>query len=213
MENELRELLSSVARGDEGAFKQLADKYSALTESAVHRFAPSFCIGGDSGVGDNVYDIDDLRQYAAMALYRAASTYRPDDEGKNVSFGLYAKVCINNAMISELRKYNRDKKKRMVSKNKANEQMKESAPYSQKRQRTTHTTQDDPLSIIISEDGMQEKLALFRSALSDYEKEVFECYIVGKSVTEIAERLGKEEKSVSNALYRMKVKIRGLLKN
>ena len=44
-------------------------------------------------------------------------------------------------------------------------------------------------------------------------KEVFEYYIVGKSVTEIAERLGKDEKSVSNALYRMKVKVKGLLKN
>jgi RNA polymerase sporulation-specific sigma factor len=70
----------------------------------------------------------------------------------------------------------------------------------------------DPLYRIVSEEGMRDILTEFRSALSGYEKEVFEYYIVGKSVTEIAERLGKDEKSVSNALYRMKVKIRGLLK-
>ncbi|MBQ9716435.1 MAG: hypothetical protein IJV76_00420, partial [Clostridia bacterium] len=104
MENELRELLAGVQREDESAFERLAELYNSLTESAVHRFAPSFGISGDSGRGDNVYDMDDLRQYAAMALYRAAAAYRPDDEGQKVSFGLYAKVCIRNAMISELRK-------------------------------------------------------------------------------------------------------------
>ena len=72
---------------------------------------------------------------------------------------------------------------------------------------------EDSLYRIVSDEGMNETLETFRSALSGYEKEVFEYYIVGKSVTEIAERLGKDEKSVSNALYRMKVKIRGLLKN
>ncbi len=202
--DELRELVVGVQREEEGAFERLAEKYSLLTESAVHRFAASFGISGDSGMGDNVYDLDDLRQYAAMALYRAAMTYRPEDKGREVSFGLYAKVCINNAMISELRKYKRDKKKRAV---------REETEDGRKRRTKGCIAADDPLYRIVSDEGMRETLEKFRSTLSGYEKEVFEYYIVGKSVTEIAERLGKDEKSVSNALYRMKVKIRGLLKN
>ena len=47
---------------------------------------------------------------------------------------------------------------------------------------------------------------------SPYEAEVFDEYTSGKSAREIAEIVGREERSVSNALYRMKVKIRGLLK-
>lgn len=204
MENELRELLIGVQHEEEGAFERLAEKYSSLTESAVHRFASSFGISGDSGMGDNVYDMDDLRQYAAMALYRAAAAYRPDEEGREVSFGLYAKVCIRNAMISELRKYRREMKKRAVS---------EKPEDGRKRRSKGCIAAEDPLYRIVSEEGMHETLQMFRSALSGYEREVFEYYIVGKSVTEIAERLGKDAKSVSNAIYRMKVKIRGLLKN
>lgn len=204
MENELRELLAGVQRDDEGAFERLAELYSSLTEGAVHRFAPSFGITGDSGRGDNVYEMDDLRQYAAMALYRAAAAYRPDDEGQKVSFGLYAKVCVRNAMISELRKYRREMKKRTVRKN---------AENGRKRRVKGCIATGDPLYRIVSDEGMHVALENFRSALSGYERDVFEYYIVGKSVTEIAERLGKDEKSVSNALYRMKVKIRGLLKN
>ena len=45
------------------------------------------------------------------------------------------------------------------------------------------------------------------------EKRIFEAYITGKSIGEIAERLGKDKKSVSNAVYRMKAKVKGLLKN
>lgn len=205
MDKELRELLAGVQREDEGAFERLVEKYSSLTESAVHRFAPSFGISGDSGRGDNVYDMDDLRQYAAMALYRAAAAYRPDEEGEKVSFGLYAKVCVRNAMISELRKYRREMKKRTVFDDKTED--------GRKRRQKGCIAAEDPLYRIVADEGMRETLRKFRSALSGYEREVFEYYIVGKSVTEIAERLGKDEKSVSNALYRMKVKIRGLLKN
>ena len=203
MDKEVRELLAGVRREEEGAFERLAEKYSSLTESAVHRFAPSFGISGEVGRGDNVYDMDDLRQHAAMALYRAAAAYRADEEGEKVSFGLYAKVCIRNAMITELRRYRREVKKRTLS---------GKTDGNRKRRVKGCITVGDPLYRIVSEEGMLETLTAFRSALSGYEKEVFEYYIVGKSVTEIAERLGKDEKSVSNALYRMKVKIRGLLK-
>jgi RNA polymerase sporulation-specific sigma factor len=147
--------------------------------------------------------MDDLRQHAAMALYRAAEAYRVDGEGKKVSFGLYAKVCVRNAMISELRRYRREVKKRTLT----------AKPDENRKRRVKGCiAAGDPLYRIVSEEGMRDILTEFRSALSGYEKEVFEYYIVGKSVTEIAERLGKDEKSVSNALYRMKVKIRGLLK-
>ena len=203
MDNEMRELLAGVQRKEEGAFERLAEKYTSLTESAVHRFAPSFGISGEAGRGDNVYDMDDLRQHAAMALYRAAEAYRADEEGKKVSFGLYAKVCIRNAMISELRRYRREVKKRALP---------AKTDENRKRRVKGCIAAGDPLYRIVSEEGMRDILTEFRSALSGYEKEVFEYYIVGKSVTEIAERLGKDEKSVSNALYRMKVKIRGLLK-
>ncbi|MGN1345594.1 MAG: sigma-70 family RNA polymerase sigma factor [Eubacteriales bacterium] len=211
MESGLRELLEGVQKGDTDAFERLAEKYHSLTESAVRRFASSFGISGESGRGDNVYDADDLRQCAAMALYRAAVTYRPDEEGREVSFGLYAKICVNNAIISELRKYRRDRKKRALRSAENADAMEDTAE-GRKRRDAGRPSGEDPLYRLLAEESMRETLERVRSALSGYEKEIFECYIVGKSVTEIAERLGKDKKSVSNALYRVKVKIRGLLK-
>jgi len=199
----LRELLARVRRKDAGAFERLAEQYRSLTEAAVRRFAPSFGISGETGADEPVYALDDLRQYASMALYRAAETYSPEDKGEKVSFGLYAKVCVQNAMITELRKYRRELKRRTMR-----EEVRQNYGEREKNRRRA----EDPLCRIVSDEGMRGMLEDFRSALSGYEKEVFEQYIIGKSVTEIAERLGKDTKSVSNAIYRMKVKIRGLLK-
>ena len=93
-------LTELLRRGEESAFNALADRYKPMTENAVKRFAPSF----SEMDGESVWGEDDLRQCAALALYRAAMTYDPQIRGKDVRFGLYAKICVNNALISELRR-------------------------------------------------------------------------------------------------------------
>lgn len=188
------ELLLKIKNGDESAFSSLAEKYAGVTEKAVKRFAPSFGIE-DGSVG-TVIGIDDLRQCAYMALYRAAKTYRSDEEGKAVSFGLYAKICVNNALISELRHHESEKKRALRMQNSA-----------ERSGRGGH----DPLAELVSAENATDLLSQIESALSAFEKEVFDAYISGKSVCEIAEGLGKSEKSISNALYRMKIKVKGLL--
>ncbi len=193
LDNNLQLLLEKIRKEDDQAFVSLAEQYSAVTESAVKRFIPSFQCTDDSAV---MIGEDDLRQYAAIALYRAAKTYDPDAGKRKVSFGLYAKICINNALISALRKYKTEKKKHDASLKMENQK-----------------TMADPLSIMLSAEAADHLKGGIYAVLSDYEKKVLNYYIVGKSVSEIAERLGKEEKSVSNALYRMRVKVRGLLKN
>jgi RNA polymerase sporulation-specific sigma factor len=190
------ELLLKVKNGDESAFSFLAEKYAGITEKSIRRFAPSF--GITDGGADAVIGLDDLRQCAYMALYRAASTYRADEEGKAVSFGLYAKICVNNALISELRHYESEKRRALRMQNNA-----------ERSRRGGH----DPLTELVSSENASDLLSQIESVLSAFEKEVFDAYISGKSVCEIAEGLGKSEKSISNALYRMKTKIKGLLRN
>ena len=54
----------------------------------------------------------------------------------------------------------------------------------------------------------------YRNAeLTDDQKEVLELYISGVSYKEIAKILGKSDKSIDNALQRMKGKLAGTLKN
>lgn len=189
MKNETLSLLDKIKTGDESAFDILAKEYEGLTEAAVKRFLPSFDIRN----GENpVFGEEDLRQCAALALFKAAQTY---DEGKEVSFGLYAKICVNNALISTLRKYKTEQKRQRRAKERENK-----APA-------------DPIAALINAEDDERLKAKIKTELSDFEKSVFDLYINDKSTREIAEILGREEKSVSNALYRMKVKIKGLVKN
>ena len=196
MENDLKILLEQIRSGEETSFAALTEQYRGMTESAVKRFAPSFGIG--EADADGMYGEDDLRQEAMVALYRAALSYDTEEKGKDVSFGLYAKICINNALISVLRKYKSEKKKREAAKNKS---------------RSAAKNNPGPFEMIVSREDAASLLEKIREQLSGLERQVFDYYIVGKSAGEIAERLGRSEKSVSNALYRMKVKVKGLLKN
>ena len=196
MENDLKILLEQIRSGEETSFAALTEQYRGMTEAAVKRFAPSFGIG--EADADGMYGEDDLRQEAMVALYRAALSYDTEEKGKDVSFGLYAKICINNALISALRKYKSEKKKREAAKNKSRSAAKNNA---------------GPFEMIVSREDAASLLEKIREQLSGLERQVFDYYIVGKSAGEIAERLGRSEKSVSNALYRMKVKVKGLLKN
>ena len=186
------ELLALIRSGSENAFGILAERYSNLTESAVRGFAPSF----SGAEGNAVWGEDDLQQCASLALYRAAMTYDPGKSGREVRFGLYAKICVNNALISELRKVRAEAKRR-----------------ARRGKQKEPGRSGDPLDAIVSAEGVSGLVDSISRILSPFEKEVFESTITGMSVEQIAQLLGKDRKSVSNALYRMKVKIKGLLQN
>lgn len=183
-------MLESVRSGDEHAFALLAEQYAGLIENAVRRFAVSF------DQEDGMCEHDDLKQCAQLALYRAAVSYDPDDKGKKVSFGLYARICIDNALVSLLRKCRSERRKKMR--------------YAEKK--AAAAVASDPMDAVLASEGASQLIGQCREVLSQFERKVFDEYIIGKSVGEIAERLGENVRSVSNALYRAKVKIRGLLK-
>ena len=174
MENDLKILLEQIRSGEETSFAALTEQYRGMTESAVKRFAPSFGIG--EADADGMYGEDDLRQEAMVALYRAALSYDTEEKGKDVSFGLYAKICINNALISVLRKYKSEKKKREAAKNKS---------------RSAAKNNPGPFEMIVSREDAASLLEKIREQLSGLERQVFDYYIVGKSAGEIAERLGQ----------------------
>lgn len=195
MKDDLSALLARIRQGDENAFDILCQQYRNLIDSTVRRFLPSF--EQDGGAEAELYTEEDLRQYATIALYRASTTYDPAVKGEKVSFGLYAKICIQNALISQLRKQKTEKRRKEAA----------------RRSGRVDKRSEDPLQQIVSGEDVGVLMARISGILSGYEKRIFEAYITGKSIGEIAERLGKDKKSVSNAVYRMKAKVKGLLKN
>ena len=177
-----KELLARTAQGDEIAFTQLLERYAPLIRAAVSHFAPSFVtVEGTPRLSD-----ENLEQEARLALYRAACSY--DENRVNVTFGLYAKICIRNALISELRRVH--PRKRETTK------PKEELPAAAK--------------LFTETDGRTEALLRQTEALlSRYEISVFRLYLQGLPPRDIAKRLGKGEKSIYNALCRIRSKTGG----
>ena len=134
---------------------------------------------------------DELYQDATLALYRAALCYSREH---GVTFGAYARVCIGNALVSAYRKL----------------RTAEALPIDEVLPYMQEDSEDPAHRMIVAE----ETDDLYRAALaclSPYELRVFFLYIRGCTPREIAPEVGRTEKSVSNAIGRMLVKLRGHL--
>ena len=88
---EVQNLILRLRGGDQAAFNDLLTLYEPLVQAEVARHGEA--------LGD--FDRDDLRQVALLALYRAALSF--DLTQEEVVFGLYAKVCVSNALATQLR--------------------------------------------------------------------------------------------------------------
>lgn len=180
---EILDLLSLVRAGKASAFARLTKDYHALLRSRI----AAFHFEGAA--------LDDAYSDACLALYRAALRYR---EGMGVTFGLYAKICIDNALKTGYRK-NR------VGTSASDERV-DLVSFEDADAVGLYAEFSDPM---IEEERMAALLSQIMRELSPYEKTVFTLYYInGIAVSEIAKQLGKSEKSVKNAISRLVIKLR-----
>ena len=175
--NAVDSLIAQTKVGRDDAFDEIALRYAPLIESMVHKFAFSD-------------DVDELEQVALIALYQAACTYDSDSGG--VSFGLYAKICIRNSLISYRRSEIKSEHVNSDSEDVENN-FRESC---------------DPVVDCINKESFMKLDRFVRSHLSEYEYSVYRFYIEGYKIKEIAAHLSKTEKSVEGAIMRLKMKLR-----
>lgn len=175
MSQTLEEILLGIRNGRHEDFDALRRKYAPLIASTAASFEQS---GGGSRV--------DLTEEAESALLRAALSY--DIDNCKVSFGLYAKICIRNALVS----FRRAKLSR--------ERREKSSADAESRKRRRRTELDG-----VDADEILERIG---GELSDYERAVLLKYTDGNSAAQTAAELGTSERSVNNALYRARRKLR-----
>lgn len=186
--NELGRLIELVVAGDSDAYTALVKMYKPLLTKALNTYTTEEM---------SKEDIEDLEQEELIAFYRAIITFDRDREG--VEFGLYAKICITNSMISYRR------------------------AAAKKAGRVSLMGEDD-LDSISDPDAEISKLVEMRESermlgekieksLSEYENEVWAYYVNGYSSREIAKKLGSNEKSIENAIFRIRRKLKTLLKD
>jgi len=185
-------LLTEVKNGCEKAFEILSQRYKPLTAGLARYY------GAVASSFEN--EEDDFCQEAVIALYKAAQNYNENQQ--KVSFGLYAKICIRNRLISLLRR-----KKRYYG---------NIAGICSLDDENTENIADgsaehNPLQRLIDTEEESELMIRIDKSLSHFERIIFSLYTQGKMVREIANNLEITEKSAQNAIYRIKRKINKLL--
>lgn len=184
--DDVRALIVAVREKDQSAFDKLLAQYRPLIDASVAKFS--------SDESFSLY-CEDLKQEASVVFYNSILAY--DLEQNEVEFGLFAKICIHNALVSFLR----------VLKRRAAEPLAE-IPDS------LITVQDfeDPSERMLEQERLKSLYAVIRKNLSELEYRVWQLYISGRSAAEIASLLCIDEKSVNNAIYRIRRKLRVALR-
>lgn len=181
--DEVVELIKKARSGDSYAFEQLLSKYEALLKSMAEKYS-NMC-NATAGL------YDDFLQEGKMAFYNSVCTY---DFESGVTFGAYAKVCIRNKLVSCVRVIN-SKKRQKRSDSKDNYDL------------------ENPQDTLLVRELEKKLFSLAQDCLSAYEKKIFTFYVRGERAKEISRRIGKSERSVNNAIYRIKVKLKQIADN
>lgn len=183
---DIKNLILMVRNGDQEAFVTLLEQYKPLVDASVNRFSldESFSLYSE-----------DLKQEAAVVFYNSILAY--DLEQTEVEFGLFAKICIHNALVSQLRAL----KKRCAE---PFEKIPENLFFAQ--------DSEDPSVKVLEQERLKSLYAVIRKNLSDLEYTVWQMYVSGRSASEVASLLGTNEKSITNAIYRIRKKLRALLR-
>lgn len=187
-------LVLMAREGDERAEEFLLKKYKDFVRSKARAY---FLAGGDS---------DDLIQEGMIGLYNAISHY---DESKESSFMTYAAICINNKLISAVSADNRKKNAPLngyvsiysVITDEAGEEasLSDVLPADESV---------NPEDIVLSQEQKELVANKMFDRLSGLEKEILSYYMEGLSYAGIAKIIGKSEKSVDNAIQRIRSKLK-----
>lgn len=140
------------------------------------------------------YDTDDLVQEGLIALLRAAARY---DAAQGASFSTFARICILNQMRSFLRREQR------------------AASPAEDLVRTMEeqgdlVDPDTPESILLEKEEYDRCRMQVMAMLSDREWEILQCIMEGASYAQTAQRLQISQKSVDNAMQRIRRKMRAV---
>jgi RNA polymerase sporulation-specific sigma factor len=188
---DLGDLLGAARAGDQQAYTWLLERYAPMLQSMTVKYAvPEM----------SEADLEDLRQEANVVFCSAVQTYDPSHQG--VEFGLYAKICVGHGLASAMRVFRRQRCRGLLSLE--GEGLIEQNPG-------LLGSEVSVAEALIDKERMEALQLTIQRALSPFESRVWWMYVSGASTSSIARTLGKDEKSISNAIYRIRRKLRGVL--
>ena len=181
-----------VREGDALAQDFLLNKYKTFVKTKARAY---FLIGADR---------EDIIQERMIGLYKAIRDYISQ---KNAPFKSFAELCVNRQLITAIKAAGRQKHMPLnssVSLNKTVYDDESDDTYIDMLESAEAVT--SPETIFIGIENRNSIVEHIMEALSSFEKKVLSFYLQGKTYSEIAKATGKSEKSIDNALQRVKKK-------
>lgn len=184
------EIIKKIAAKEEGAVEYMMQKYGGLVKKEVRTV---FLIGAET---------EDLTQEGMIGLFKAVRDYEPD---KGASFFTFATHCVRNQIKTAISASNRKKHTPL------NTYISIYAESTEDGLSLVELEADksdcNPEELIIAREQKSDLMNKIESELSKYEKKVIDLYLEGLSYADIADKLGKTEKSIDNALFRIRGKL------
>ena len=181
------ELIFRFKNGESEILDYLMEKYKNMVRKKARTM---FLIGGEN---------DDLIQEGMIGLFKAVRDYQPD---KDATFQTFASICVDRQIYNAIQRSNRQKHQPLNSYVSLSEQGGENEEH------LGDTWVENPESIIIDQENVENLEQEITTTLSPMENQVLEYYLAGNDYGEIAELMGKTPKSIDNALRRIRTKIK-----
>ncbi len=185
-------LVMLAQNGDMEAEEELLRRYTNLVRSKAHHY---FLIGGDR---------EDIIQEGMIGLYKAIRDYQSERER---SFRSFADLCVTRQMITAIKMATRKKHGPLNSYVSLDQPVFEEENERPLVEFLDLATDNNPEDMLISQEQYELISNQVEQILSPFEKQVLDYLLKGNSYLEIAQHLGRNVKSVDNALQRIKKKL------
>ncbi len=186
-------LIRRLRGGDSQVMDYLMEKYKYLVRRKANAL---FLLGGDT---------DDLIQEGMLGLFKAIRDY---EEGAG-SFYPFAELCINRQIYTAIESAARKKHGPLntyISLSRGESETEGALPED-----AVAVNDVNPEQMMIDRENVEDFLARIRDRLSPLERTVLDYYLEGMNYRRIAEEMHRPEKSVDNALQRIRAKAQEMM--
>nr|WP_174615380.1 RNA polymerase sporulation sigma factor SigH [Virgibacillus ihumii] len=190
------EVIQLIHQGNSQALDFLITKYLSFVRAKSRTY---FIIGADQ---------EDIVQEGMIGLYKAIRDY---DGDKLSSFRAFAELCVTRQIITAIKTATRQKHIPLNSYVSLDKPI-----FDEESDRTlldviAGSKSIDPQDLLVNRENMGHMEGKLSELLSELEKKVLHLYLDGRTYQEISVELKRHEKSIDNALQRVKRKLEQLI--